>query len=114
MARNDSRQVSSYETVSKAIKQTSGFLSKPRTTNVVAYSASFIKNGKIKLFLILLDQEHICMLIDNVEDKRDLWLIYELCEGKTMNEHLFDVKGEFFKGERIYMVHHGQFYFHLR
>ena len=54
------------------------------------------------------------MLIDNVEDKRDLWLIYELCEGKTMNDHLFDVKGEFFKGERIYMVHHGQFYFHLR
>lgn len=31
-----------------------------------------------------------------------------------MNEHLFDVKGEFYKGERIYMVHHGHFYHALR
>jgi hypothetical protein len=50
------------------------------------------------------------MLIDSVEDKKDLWLIYELCEGKTLNEHLFDVKGEFYKNERIYMVHQGDFY----
>ena len=49
------------------------------------------------------------MLLDSVEDKKDLWLIYELCPGKTMNEHLFEVKGEFYKGERIYMVHHGNF-----
>jgi len=54
------------------------------------------------------------MLIDSVDEKRDLWLIYELCEGNTMNEHLFDVKGEFFKGERIYMVHHGEFYHAIR
>lgn len=54
------------------------------------------------------------MLIDSVDEKKDLWLIYELCNGKTMNEHLFDVKGEFFKGERIYMVHHGSFYHCLR
>jgi serine/threonine protein kinase len=31
-----------------------------------------------------------------------------------MNEHLFNVKGEFFKGERIYMVHHGPLYYGLR
>jgi serine/threonine protein kinase len=54
------------------------------------------------------------MLLDSVEDKKDLWLIYELCPGKTMNEHLFDVKGEFYKGERIYMVHHGSFYHAVR
>ena len=54
------------------------------------------------------------MLLDSVEDKKDLWLIYELCPGKTLNEHLFDVKGEFYKGERIYMVHHGHFYHALR
>ena len=54
------------------------------------------------------------MLIDSVDEKKYLWLIYELCNGKTMNEHLFDVKGEFFKGERIYMVHHGSFYHCLR
>ena len=54
------------------------------------------------------------MLIDSVEDKKDLWLIYELCPGKTMNELLFEVKGEFYKGERIYMVHHGVFYHDIR
>jgi serine/threonine protein kinase len=41
-------------------------------------------------------------------------LIYELCEGKSLNEGLFDVKGEFFKGERIYMVNHSAFYHALR
>lgn len=54
------------------------------------------------------------MLIDSVAEKKDFWLIYEVCKGQTMNEHLFTVKGEFFKGERIYMVHHGEFYQALR
>ena len=54
------------------------------------------------------------MMQDSVEDKRDLWLIYELCEGRTMNEHLFEVKGEFYKGERIYMVNHSHFYHSIR
>jgi serine/threonine protein kinase len=58
--------------------------------------------------------EQICMMHDSVEDKKDLWLIYELAPGKTMNEHLFEVKGEFYKGERIYMVHHSNFYHCLR
>lgn len=31
-----------------------------------------------------------------------------------MNEGMFEVKGEFFKGERIYMVHHSNFYHSLR
>jgi len=44
------------------------------------------------------------MLIDSIVEKKDFWLIYEMCKGRTMNEHLFNVKGEFFKGERIYMV----------
>jgi serine/threonine protein kinase len=54
------------------------------------------------------------MLLDSMEDKKDLWLIYEVCPGRTMNEHLFEVKGEFYKGERVYMVHHGNFYHALR
>ena len=58
--------------------------------------------------------ENICRLLDYVEDKKDLWLIYEVCKGKTMNEELFEVKGEFYKGERIYMVHHSAFYHLLR
>lgn len=31
-----------------------------------------------------------------------------------MNEAMFDVKGEFYKGERIYLVHHSNFYHSLR
>ena len=54
--------------------------------------------------------ENICRLLNYVEDKKDLFLIYEVCSGKTMNEHLFDVKGEFYKGERIYFVNHSILY----
>ena len=61
-----------------------------------------------------IEQDSVCMMHDSVDDKKDLWLMYELCEGRTMNEHLFDVKGEFYKGERIYMVHHSHFYHALR
>jgi serine/threonine protein kinase len=68
----------------------------------------------IKSLFHVLEAEQICMLRDSVEDKKDLWLIYEVCAGKTMNEHLFEVKGEFYKGERIYMVHHSNFYHSLR
>ena len=53
-------------------------------------------------------------MYDVVEDKKDLWIIYEVCPGKNLNESLFDVKGEFFKGERIYMVHHSDLYHGLR
>ena len=31
-----------------------------------------------------------------------------------MNEGMFNVKGEFYKGERIYMVHHSMLYHSLR
>ena len=58
--------------------------------------------------------ENICQLLDYVEDKKDLFLIFEVCKGKTMNEALFDVKGEFYKGERIYMVNHSELYHQLR
>lgn len=54
--------------------------------------------------------ENICRLLNYVEDKKDLFLIYEVCTGKTMNEHMFDVKGEFYKGERIYFVNHSALY----
>lgn len=54
------------------------------------------------------------MLIDSIADKRDLWLVYELCPGQTLNEMLFRIKGEFHKGERIYQVHHGELFHALR
>jgi len=56
----------------------------------------------------------MCLLLQYVEEKKDLWLIYEVCSGKTMNEAMFDVKGEFYKGERIYLVQHSVFYHQLR
>ena len=62
----------------------------------------------------MLERGQICQLLDSVEDKKDLWLVYELCEGRTMNDHLFDVRGEFYKGERIYMVNHSHFYHAIR
>jgi len=31
-----------------------------------------------------------------------------------MNELMFDVKGEFYKGERIYLVYHSVFYHQIR
>lgn len=58
--------------------------------------------------------ENICLLLQYIEDKKDLWLVYEVCKGKTMNEAMFEVKGEFYKGERIYLVNHSVFYHKLR
>ena len=49
-----------------------------------------------------------------IDEAKDLFLVYELCPGKTMNEHLFEVKGEFYEGQRIYKVNHGQLYHALR
>lgn len=31
-----------------------------------------------------------------------------------MTEHLFEVKGEFYEGQRVYMVHHSRFYHSMR
>lgn len=47
----------------------------------------------------------LCKLLDSKEDKSDLWLVFELC-GKPLSKTIFDVKGEFYKGERIYQVLH--------
>ena len=58
--------------------------------------------------------ENICRLLKCCEDKKDCWLIYEVCKGQTMNEGMFNVKGEFYNGERIYMVHHSMLYHSLR
>jgi len=42
-------------------------------------------------------------LLGKHSDNKDLWLFYEL--GSTcLGKHLFEVKGEFFKGERIYGI----------
>lgn len=45
----------------------------------------------------------ICKLIDIIDDKHDLWLAYEVGSA-CMSKILHEVKGEFFKGERVYNV----------
>jgi len=45
----------------------------------------------------------LCKMLDSQEDKHDLWIVYELC-GKPLSKMLFQTKGQFFRGERIYEV----------
>ena len=45
----------------------------------------------------------IAKLYTVLEENRDVWLAYQV-GGKCLTNHLFDVKGEFYKGERIYGV----------
>lgn len=44
-----------------------------------------------------------------MEDKHDFWLVYEV-GSKCLGRQLAEVKGEFYKGERIYNVAHQNFY----
>ena len=46
---------------------------------------------------------HIAKFMDNIEDHRDVWLVYEVGPA-CLRKVLCDVKGEFYKGERIYRV----------
>lgn len=47
----------------------------------------------------------IARLLDEIEETKDFWLVYEVGSA-CLNKHLFDVKGEFYKGERVYLVNH--------
>jgi serine/threonine protein kinase len=49
--------------------------------------------------------QYFCRLLNHREDSKDLWLIFEVC-GKPLSKALWEVKGEFYKGERIYSVLH--------
>ena len=51
----------------------------------------------------------ISKLIDTIEEKNDFWLVYQV-GSKCLGKRLTDVKGEFYKGERIYKVAHQEFY----
>lgn len=51
----------------------------------------------------------IARLLQVIEETKDVWLAYEV--GKSpLTKHLFHVKGEFYRGERIYSVLHRDFY----
>ena len=47
--------------------------------------------------------ESIAKLLGIIEDSKDFWLVYEVGSA-PLSKYLFDVKGEFYRGERIYGV----------
>lgn len=49
--------------------------------------------------------KYIAKLLDQVDEHKDFWLIYEV-GSSALSKHLFDMKGEFYKGERLYHVSH--------
>jgi hypothetical protein len=51
---------------------------------------------------------YISALIEEIEERLDKWLIFEL-GGEPLSKCLFEVKGEFHKGERIYQINHQPF-----
>ena len=53
--------------------------------------------------------QNISHLVEKVEDTKDIWLVYEL-GGESLSTALFNVKGEFYKSERIYIIHHQDLY----
>jgi hypothetical protein len=44
-----------------------------------------------------------------IEEAKDTWIAYEV-GNQPLGKLLFEVKGEFYKGERIYNVTHKDFY----
>lgn len=52
---------------------------------------------------------HFTRLIDDRDDPKDIWLIYDLGPS-SLSKHLYELKGEFYKGERLYHVHHQHMY----
>ena len=80
-----------------------------------------IESAKVEMEiskLIFNGEEHpgvkyIVRLLNKIEDKKDIWLIYET-GGSSLTQVLFDIKGEFYKGERIYKVTHKDFYNKLK
>lgn len=55
----------------------------------------------------------ISHLTDQINEPKDLWLAYEV-GGNSLSKMLFDVKGEFHNGERIYFVNHQDFYYDVK
>jgi serine/threonine protein kinase len=57
--------------------------------------------------------DSIAKLLDDIEEAKDYWLVYEV-GSSCLSKHLYDVKGEFYKGERIYHVHHQPLFYHMK
>jgi serine/threonine protein kinase len=48
---------------------------------------------------------HIAKLLDHAETKRDIWLVMEY-GGTSLTKMVYEIKGEFLRGERLYRVNH--------
>lgn len=55
----------------------------------------------------------IAKLIDDIDEPKDYWLVYEV-GSQCLSKHFYEVKGEFFKGERIYHVQHQPLYMAIK
>ena len=44
-----------------------------------------------------------------IRGKKETWLVYEL-GGRSLSKSMFDIRGEFFKSERIYYIEHLELY----
>eukprot|EP00826_Nyctotherus_ovalis_P047121 TRINITY_DN5379_c0_g1_i12.p1 TRINITY_DN5379_c0_g1~~TRINITY_DN5379_c0_g1_i12.p1 ORF type:complete len:530 (-),score=129.83 TRINITY_DN5379_c0_g1_i12:621-2210(-) len=53
--------------------------------------------------------ESVVGYLDIIEDVKDVWVVYEL-GGPSLTKQLFEVKGDFYKGERLYKVNHLHLY----
>ena len=49
--------------------------------------------------------ENVARLLGSKSDKSDIWALYEV-GGSSLSKSLFQVKGEFLRGERIYLIGH--------
>jgi dual specificity tyrosine-phosphorylation-regulated kinase 2/3/4 len=56
---------------------------------------------------------NVAKLVGSKTDKSDLWALFEL-GGMSLSKALFHVKGEFVKGERMYLIEHSPLYTHFQ
>jgi serine/threonine protein kinase len=52
---------------------------------------------------------NIAKCLGVIEELKDVWVVYEL-GGQSLTKQLFEIKGEFFKGERLYKITHQPLY----
>ena len=51
-------------------------------------------------------------LVSLSQNQRDLWLAYEL-GGQTISKRVYEMKGEFHKGERLYRISFNPLYYNM-
>lgn len=53
--------------------------------------------------LLIQGINYVTRFMDYIATQRDFWHVFEL-GGTTLSKTVFDIKGEFYKGERLYGV----------